>query len=380
MFKEIYYPGAVMILSIFIAAIMVLVLILKAFDAKKLLTVQNFIANFIKNFLPKSDTKRMLLFVLLGFVFINAFVFATPFNLGDSKISDERMGYLGSFLSGYVGSLFGLVSVVLLYLTLSAQRKANKEQTEAREKENFLTRYYTLLDLHRKNVEEIRIKHYSGRIVFVRLVEELRYILQVINKLKDAEGKCYSETTKMQIAYVTLLYGVDEHCVRMLEKALGTYCNNDYIKKLISQLQTARREENLPLHEHVSSIGKTFFEELGYLPFDGHQSRLSHYFRHIYQMIKYIDQSNLLNDNDKQDYVKTIRAQLSIYEQAIFCLNIMTNTGKKWDDMQEADGVNKELWNYVEKYKIIKNLPTTFFDPQTELDIKNAFPKVVFES
>lgn len=378
MFKEIFYPGAVMILSIFIAAIMVFVLILKAIDTKKLLTVQNFIANLIEGLLPKSDTKRMLLFVLLGFVFINSFLFANPFMYNSDK-SIDMVGSLGSFLSGYVGSLFGLVSVVLLYLTLSAQRNANNEQNSAREKENFLTRYYTLLDLHRKNVEEIRIKHYSGRIVFVRLVEELRYILQVINKLKDAEGKCYSETTKMQIAYVTLLYGVDEHCVRMLEKALSKYCNHGYINKLISQLQAARREENLPLHEHVSSIGKTFFEELGYLPFDGHQSRLSHYFRHIYQMIKYIDQSHLLND-DKQDYVKTIRAQLSIYEQAIFCLNILTNTGKKWDDIDDANKVEQELYGYVDKYNIIKNLPTAFFDPQTELDIKNAFPKVVFES
>ena len=97
-------------------------------------------------------------------------------------------------------------------------------------------------------------------------------------------------------------------------------------------------------------------------------------------MVKYIDQSNLLNDNDKQDYVKTIRAQLSIYEQAIFCLNILTNTGKKWDDIDDANKVEQELYGYVDKYNIIKNLPTTFFDPQTELDLKNAFPKVVFES
>jgi hypothetical protein len=371
MFQEVYYPGSVMILFTFIILVIAFNLLSKIIDRKILVRINYFSRKTFDFFFPKSEIMQSWLLVIAGIVFINSFVFANPFMLNGDKKSTDILDSLGSFLSGYVGSLFGLVSVVLLYLTLAAQRKANNDQNDAKEKENFLTRYYMMLDLHRKNVEEIRVRNYSGRVVFVRLVEELRYILQIINQLKEAEGQCYSETTRMKIAYVTLLYGVDEHCTRMLKEALNIYCKNDYIEKLIQRLSEAR-EKDVSLNGDVSSLGKTFFDELEYLPFDGHQSRLSHYFRHIYQMIKYIDKSKLLADKDKQEYVKTIRAQLSIYEQAIFCLNILTNTDKKWDDIDDANKVEQELQN---KYNIIKDLPTTFFNPQTELDIKTEFPK-----
>lgn len=71
---------------------------------------------------------------------------------------------------------------------------------------------------------------------------------------------------------------------------------------------------------------------------------------------------------DKYEYIKTIRAQLSTHEQALFLLNSLTPAGKNWWD--------EEL---ITNYRLVKNLPPEFFDKEIELDINNLFDQGYFE-
>lgn len=45
--------------------------------------------------------------------------------------------------------------------------------------------------------------------------------------------------------------------------------------------------------------------------FDG---SLDHYFRYAYRILKYIDESKLIDEEDKEDYSAILRAQFSCYE------------------------------------------------------------------
>jgi hypothetical protein len=103
-----------------------------------------------------------------------------------------------------------------------------------------------------------------------------------------------------------------------------------------------------------------------YVPFEGHQSRLGHYYRHLYQMIRYVDQQTL--DINKYEYVKTIRAQLSTHEQALLLVNSLTPVGQNW--------WKKDL---IDKYRLVKNIPPEFFDSSTELDTSTLFKPGYFE-
>lgn len=107
-------------------------------------------------------------------------------------------------------------------------------------------------------------------------------------------------------------------------------------------------------------------KKFGYTPFEGHQSRLGHYYRHLYQMIRYVDQHKV--DVDKYEYVKTMRAQLSTHDQALLLVNSLTPIGDVW-------------WQHdlITRYRLVQNLPREFFDAVTELDLGPLFPKGYFE-
>jgi hypothetical protein len=73
---------------------------------------------------------------------------------------------------------------------------------------------------------------------------------------------------------------------------------------------------------------KNKYQSLTYTPFEGHQSRLGHYYRHLFQTIIFVN-SQKLNIN-KYEYVKMLRSQLSIHEQALLFINSFTDLGDDW--------------------------------------------------
>jgi len=101
-------------------------------------------------------------------------------------------------------------------------------------------------------------------------------------------------------------------------------------------------------------------------PFGGHQSMLGHYYRHLYQTVKYVDNQKI--DIDKYEYVKTIRAQLTTHEQALLFVNSLTLTGQNW-------------WKHelITKYRFVQNIPESFFDEHVEIDITLEFDNDYFE-
>jgi hypothetical protein len=44
-----------------------------------------------------------------------------------------------------------------------------------------------------------------------------------------------------------------------------------------------------------------------YIPINGHLSRLPHYFRHLFHIVKMIDNADV-EDSEKREYAKTLRA------------------------------------------------------------------------
>ncbi|KPF42147.1 hypothetical protein IP87_20965 [beta proteobacterium AAP121] len=105
---------------------------------------------------------------------------------------------------------------------------------------------------------------------------------------------------------------------------------------------------------------------LVYEPFEGHQSRLGHYYRHLYQTVRYVQRQTL--EIDHYDYVKTVRAQLSTHEQALLLLNSLCPIGQRW----WSDGLMID-------FKMVKNLPRNFINPQNQIDLSQVFPKGYFE-
>ena len=115
--------------------------------------------------------------------------------------------------------------------------------------------------------------------------------------------------------------------------------------------------------------------------YGGHQHRLGHYFRHLFQSYKYLNYHNDLTEKDKYFYGKTLRAQLSTYEQALLFINSVSSLGMKWEFTPETDLLkakeNKQNSKLITRYNLIKNLPGYHL---FGLRYKTYYPNVKYET
>ena len=87
----------------------------------------------------------------------------------------------------------------------------------------------------------------------------------------------------------------------------------------------------------------------------GHQHRLSHYYRHLYQSFKHIRQNQSVSDAIKYDMAKELRSHLSTFEQVLLFINSTTHLGRKWELQQTSKGESMKL---ISTFNLIKNVPS----------------------
>ena len=92
-------------------------------------------------------------------------------------------------------------------------------------------------------------------------------------------------------------------------------------------------------------------------------TRFDHYFRHLYRIYKYVDSTDLIEDNERYDYACIIRSQLSDYELVMLFYNCLTTNGRE------------NFKPLIEKYTIFNNLRTELL--ASNLDI-NAYSVTAF--
>jgi hypothetical protein len=297
---------------------------------------------------PNWWSKYRVEFILtiIGLIFMNLIFISNAFRQSHT-INAAMAGQLGDFVGGYIGTLLALFSFILIYSTFKGQR-----QTSTIEK--FQNKYFELIKMHRDNVTEIGIGKDFGKKIFVVLIREFRAILKIAKEISEYKKFDYEKEQLFIISYYALFFGVGPNSSRMLREALNEF-DKLFVDAFLCKLNDDESKTN------VKNSLKFCFT-----PFEGHQSRLAHYYRHLYQTICYVDNINV--DIDKYEYVKTIRAQLTTHEQALLFVNSLTPIGKNW--------WNKNL---LLRYRLVQNIPNSFFNAETEIDLSTYFPNNYFE-
>jgi len=188
-------------------------------------------------------------------------------------------------------------------------------------------------------------------------VKEIENWLTKQFKLKDKE-KEKNDYPELQTELIRKIL----KCVAFYKCDCDDDCHLEYSDLIYSHLkQTSDRS----FTECPNSIKKTKF-------FSGHQYQLGHYFRHLYQAVKFIDQQPawLFSKVEKYEYAKILRAQMSNYEQALLFINSLTVLGRNWEYN------NKERKRLITEYHMIKNLPQHFIP---NMDPQNYYPDVNYE-
>jgi hypothetical protein len=293
----------------------------------------------------------------------------------------QNLGSLGSYLQGSVSSLWALAGFFIIFVAFlvqaiqfTEQRKQFKLQSDSVARQNFESRFFGLLDYHRQNVSEIGIDEKTGRRVFVSLIREFRLVFETVNRVCDATNQ-YPKSNRLELAYLAFYYGIGPNSTRIL-KDVDNSMPADLVENLLKEMcliqdfartNEANRQTKFGIdYTRLQKIYSAMRQRISYIPFDGHQSRLGHYYRHMFQLVVYLDQQAPLGT--QKEYAGIFRAQLTNHEQALLCLNALSSLGSPWITR-----------GYLVNYALIKNIPNNFFDPNSELDVKARFPEITFE-
>lgn len=295
-------------------------------------------------------------------------------------------GPIGDTIGGIANPFIALLAALLTFLAFWVQMRSNKAQTEQFSKidketnlKQFQSHYYELLQLHKANVDEFKLGKSSGRKIFLPLIKEYKYCYFLIELMQNAEKEInpnFTVQTKeelMNIAYLVFFFGIGDNSNLLIE-ALNKNFNTVLVKSFIDELEKKRKSvaNTSDNYEFQSIDDRTVTLKIGYTPFEGHMSRLGHYYRHLFQMVKHVVEQDDDIVIDKYKYLKTIRAQLSSHEQILLYFNGMSDLGKVW--------IEKE---YFTKYRMIKNIPIPLIDygksPNEKFEKLNNDGKYIFE-
>nr|WP_257722245.1 putative phage abortive infection protein [Pedobacter cryoconitis] len=88
-----------------------------------------------------------------------------------------------------------------------------------------------------------------------------------------------------------------------------------------------------------------------YAPFTGHESRLAHYYRHLFSTVKFVvkkQKKGIFDYRKAREYLKILRAQMSNDEQILLYHNYISGLGEDWE---------KTSNRFLSKYRMLHNLP-----------------------
>ncbi|NUY82727.1 putative phage abortive infection protein [Flavobacterium sp. MAH-1] len=302
-----------------------------------------------------------LLFIILILFF--PYWLTRPTKVG---IDFSTTGNIGDTIGGILGPFIGLAAAVLTFFAFWVQYKANEQQKLDLKIERFENKFYELLRLHQSNTEGATIKDLTGRRTFVHMFYELKFCYLICKEfyenasIHDKQNHDYQNINLMSFSYKIFFYGIgvhsEKHFIQYLSKGEKHLFNpiKDFLEKCIQDkyLEYMQKNKDAKYYTHglpTSGIPNEKTIEFYYFPFDGHNSKLGHYYRHLFQTANFVVDQKIFNDKEKYSYLKTLRAQLSNYEQLLLYYNSLAWFDKEWRTL-------------FTKFRMIKNIPIPLAD------------------
>jgi len=326
----------------------------------------------------------LALWILGLFGFISIFVLPKVFTLKAQYAwmrFDEDSSNVANTINGIATPFLALISALLTFLAFWVQYQANVDQRDSFQKElsrrdkddkdrdktwkteRFEGRFYELLKLHKANVDEMDIaNNVSARKCFVPMFYELRYGYQILEKILKDNPLLVSERpddfNPLKFVYVVFFFGTGSNSEKHFISDFNTFENKLYslfdnkLEIIKSKyLKKVKKRPNLRLITFKSPNPDKPEDSVDfyYCPFDGHISRLGHYYRHLFQTVHYIIAQQWFTIDERYSYMKNLRAQLSNFEQLMLYYNAQAWFGNEWHQA-------------FTDYRLIKNLPIQLAD------------------
>lgn len=241
------------------------------------------------------------------------------------KGTDFNLNMLGDFYGGSVASLWSLAGLFLIYVAFLGQ----KQQLLNQQMEIMYSQLevkYTRLELEGQKQEMIQqnktLRQQKFDNTFFQLLSNHSTIVNSMDLRKYAGKEVFAE---------------------------GRDCFNTFYRRLENYIRT--KDNKLELDPKTEDLESTI--EAYYIFYEKDQNDLGHYYRNLYHIVKFIDNSEIKN---KKTYTNFVRAQLSSHELVLIFYNCLSNNGKE------------KFKPLIEKYALLKNMNKSLVFNQLHLE------------
>ncbi|WP_143077704.1 putative phage abortive infection protein [Myroides guanonis] len=353
--------------------------------------------------------------VFLVFSFFAPYFF-TSTSIGKSLITGEHTGHIGDTIGGIMSPFIAIAGVLLTFLAFYIQYQANKKVQNQFIIQQFESQFYEMLHLHRENLNEMNIEGYSyeyndkskeakkdskkvklttGKKVFVTMLKEFEAIHLIATKTFMSDFKSLEQKDKDKIA-PSLNQLILEHSYFVLFNGINIYTKNierfvnadgcvfikstfEKFKDELENIKTSHLDDGIKIHYTYLRTGslqdktlqsRTLWLSFNYKPFSGHQSRLAHYYRHLFQTVKFVvkQDESIISYEKKRDYLRILRSMLSNHEQILMYYNWLANFGSQWEQKDIEKRKIKNGNYFFTDFRMIHNIPNDLLLEEFKLE------------
>lgn len=359
-------------------------------------------------------------FIIAGVAISLPFAIMCLAGLGFKMSSFQDLGVVGDFFGGTTVGLLSFASIILVTAAMIMQKQEleiqRNEVTKTREeyeitnktmkRQQFESTFFNMINLHQTILSNLKRNEIVGReliaVLFAEFKEKaiidyrefkfLKYlsdkeISQIFNriypivekeKLNEELDKIFKQGDLNTVQYVHLQESIEDGEEDLLEYYPSLLKILEKHPDIVSQIQgieISLRHEIMKFPQHyflnsdvyklndkyvIEDILKwekikknsyeTFYKKYEYI--------FGHYYRNLYRIVKYVNESDLLDDLAKKEFRGILRAQLSSYEIMMLFYNVMySEKGKKFkEQLLEKNFFDDHLlleelvWNDEVKY------------------------------
>jgi hypothetical protein len=270
---------------------------------------------------------------------------------------------INAALRGQFGDKFGAINALFsgfafagIIFTLLLQRQDLTETRNAMSHERFDNTFFQLLNLHIDITQRLSARGYDGREAFTAFNEYL----------KKCDPDFHVFCALQKISREKVRHIIDS---RTVDKTTYPEFDDADITNILESLQSGVSAFNNfldtteTMHEEkiISAYTKSCIQYIDYF---------SHYFRNLYHVLKFIDESELISNTEKSNYSKFVRAQLSEVELVVIFYNSIAKIGLPGREDMEL-GYPK-MGRLIQKFDTLQNMnPRSIIHPIH----KNIFEK-----
>lgn len=195
-------------------------------------------------------------------------------------------------------------------------------------------------------------KSVKNKRVFILMVKDFHFCHLMV---KNANEFFHYELTADQcneLAYKIFFWGTDSNHI------YGSSIEKDKVDRIRDYLSLIRKSfrnnKGAKFHFSYDTQEGESSVSLRFIPFSGHVSRLAHYFRHLYQTVKFLHfsfEDGLITKLELDSNLKVLRAQFTNEEVLLLYYNYRIGFGANWDQRGEHD------YKFFRDFELLHNIP-----------------------